>query len=62
MPEEVLARAFDAFFTTRDGGTGFGLPIARRIAEGHGGTLLLTSRAGEGTAATLSLPAAPAEP
>lgn len=58
MPAEVLAQAFDAFFTTREGGTGLGLPIARRIAEAHGGTVAIRSGAGEGTAATLSLPAA----
>ena len=58
MSEGVLPRAFDAFFTTREGGTGLGLPIARRIVEAHGGTLVLQSREGEGTLATLSLPAA----
>ena len=60
MTGEVLPRVFEAFFTTREGGTGLGLPIARRIAESHGGTLLLRSREGEGTVATLSLPAVPA--
>jgi signal transduction histidine kinase len=58
MSEGVLPRAFDAFFTTREGGTGLGLPIARRIVEAHGGRLDLQSREGEGTLATLSLPAA----
>jgi signal transduction histidine kinase len=57
MTGEVLPRAFEAFFTTREGGTGLGLPIARRIAEAHGGALVLQSRGGEGTLATLSLPA-----
>jgi signal transduction histidine kinase len=59
MAEEVLPRVFDAFFTTREGGTGLGLPIARRIVEAHGGTLAVRSREGEGTVATLSLPAGP---
>ena len=37
-------------------GLGLGLLIARRVAEGHGGRLLLESREGEGTTATLALP------
>ncbi len=37
-------------------GLGLGLPLCRRIAEGHGGRLLLTSREGEGTTVTVSLP------
>jgi len=59
MAGEVLRRVFEAFFTTREGGTGLGLPIAHRIVEAHGGTLVLRSREGEGTVATLRLPAAP---
>ena len=37
-------------------GLGLGLPLCRRIAEGHGGRLVLTSREGEGTTVTVSLP------
>lgn len=62
MAEEVLPRVFDAFFSTREGGTGLGLPIARRIVEAHGGTLVLESREAEGTVATISLPGAPGCP
>lgn len=39
------------------GGTGLGLPLAREFAVLHGGALTLTSRVGEGTTATLRLPA-----
>ena len=37
-------------------GLGLGLPLCRRIAEGHGGRLLLTSQEGAGTTVTVSLP------
>ena len=37
-------------------GLGLGLPICRRIAEGHGGRLLLESRIGQGTLVTVALP------
>ncbi len=56
IAEETLGRVFEAFFTTREGGTGLGLPIARRIVEAHGGTLAVRSRVGEGTVARISLP------
>jgi two-component system, NtrC family, sensor histidine kinase HydH len=61
MDAAQLARVFELFYTTREGGTGLGLPIARRIVAAHGGTLTLASTAGQGTIATLTLPLAPAQ-
>jgi signal transduction histidine kinase len=56
MPAEVAERAFDLFFTTREGGTGLGLPIARRIAEAHGGTLTIENLPKRGAVAALEIP------
>lgn len=43
MDDEVAAQVFDSYFSTKPSGSGLGLPIARRIAEDHGGELLLLS-------------------
>ena len=58
MTPEMIARAFDPFFTTRgaSGGTGLGLSICRRIAADHGGTVALESEPGRGTHAVVELP------
>jgi signal transduction histidine kinase len=52
-----LPRIFDESFSTRAGGDGLGLPIARRIVEQHGGELTVESRPGEGTTFRVILPA-----
>jgi two-component system OmpR family sensor kinase len=59
---EDLPRVFERFYRvdparSRHSGTGLGLPIARWIAEGHGGMVALVSAAGIGTTATIRLPA-----
>lgn len=54
---DVGKRMFEVFFTTREGGTGLGLPISRQIAESHGGTIEIRPRPG-GTVAILTLPVA----
>jgi signal transduction histidine kinase len=64
MPPEVAARAFDAFYTTKDvgKGTGLGLDIARRIVvERHGGKITIDSQPGE-TVLRVYLPVRPHEP
>lgn len=62
---EDLERVFAPFYRVdrsrarATGGVGLGLPLARRIAEAHGGTLVARSAPGEGTTMTLTLPGAP---
>jgi signal transduction histidine kinase len=53
---EDMAHIFDPYFTTRRAGTGLGLPISKTIVEGLGGTLSVSSRAGEGTEIQVDLP------
>jgi signal transduction histidine kinase len=57
LEPDVLAHAFDLFYSTRPGSAGIGLALARRIADDHGGALTLESDA-SGTVATLTLPGA----
>lgn len=63
MPPEVLARACDPFFTTKDPGkgTGLGLSIVYGFVEQSKGRLQIRSEPGRGTTVTLYLPRAPAE-
>ena len=60
IPEEMMTRIYDAFFTTKPPGvgTGLGLAISQSIVAGAGGSLDVFSRLGEGTTVTVSLPSA----
>ncbi len=56
IPDAILDRIFLPFFTTRPTGTGLGLPIVRRVAEAHGGTVTYEPTAGGGATFVLRLP------
>jgi len=51
-----LAHVFDPYFTTKRGGTGLGLPIAKNIIEGLGGSISIESTPGVGTEIRVDLP------
>jgi signal transduction histidine kinase len=51
-----LAHVFDPYFTTKRGGTGLGLPIAKNIIEGLGGSISIDSAPGLGTEIRVDLP------
>jgi two-component system sensor histidine kinase HydH len=59
IAEEHQAEVFKPYFSTRPGGSGLGLPTARRILQAHGGTIDLASAVGKGTRFTLRLPLTP---
>lgn len=49
IPEENIKRIFDAFFTTKEAGTGLGLSLSRKIIEGMGGSITAASSGGKTT-------------
>lgn len=53
-----LEHIFRPYFTTRSGGSGLGLAVARRIIEAHGGSIDVASQPGKGTDFTITLPLA----
>ncbi len=56
ISREHLPHIFDAYFTTKKGGTGLGLPTTRRIIEEHHGLISVESEAGKGTSFRVELP------
>src|SRR5205807_7365909 len=56
LPPEQADQIFRTFFTTKDKGTGMGLPISRSIIESHGGRLWVTDNSGRGATFQFTLP------
>ena len=61
MDAATLERVFRPFFTTKEKGTGLGLPIARKVVERHGGRMSVRSAPGAGCRVTVELPLADEE-
>ena len=49
LDPQSIERIFDAFYTTKEGGMGMGLPISRSIVQNHGGRLWAVANDGPGT-------------
>lgn len=56
---DLRERIFEAYYSTRPGGSGLGLPTTRRIVRRHGGDILVDGEPGKGTRFVVSLPLAP---
>lgn len=56
MDESTAAQMFDAFFSTKPGGSGLGLPTTAKIIEAIGGRIRVESEVGRGTQFTIELP------
>jgi len=59
MAEDTVAQIFNPYFTTKAGGSGLGLPTARRLIEEHGGRLDVHTELGKGTEFRITLPVVP---
>ncbi|MDR4516777.1 MAG: ATP-binding protein [Nitrosomonas sp.] len=55
--DEVRARVFEPYVTTKAKGTGLGLPIVKKIVEEHEGTIRIENRKPHGAQVTITLPA-----
>jgi signal transduction histidine kinase len=62
MKADDVARAFQPFYTTKEKGSGLGLPLVRKFARDHGGDASIESAPGEGTTVKLVLARAPLPP
>jgi nitrogen fixation/metabolism regulation signal transduction histidine kinase len=54
VPDEIATKIFVPFFTTREGGSGVGLALARQVMIAHGGFIRLGKKSGAGTTFTLT--------
>lgn len=56
IPENKIAKIYEPFYTTKDDGTGLGIPVSYRIMKNHGGDLQIFSEFNKGTTVKLYFP------
>lgn len=56
IPPESISQVFEPYYSTKDTGTGLGLAIVKKAVDDHRGTITVTSKPGEGTTFTVTLP------
>lgn len=56
MDAEQMEKVFDPFFTSKEGGTGLGLSLTRKIVDAHGGDIAVESKPNQGSVFTVTLP------
>ena len=56
MDDHTASQMFEAFFSTKPGGSGLGLPTTQKIIAAHGGRIRVQSEVGHGTQFTIELP------
>jgi signal transduction histidine kinase len=61
IPPQALEHIYEPDFSTKEGGSGVGLYVARALVELHGGTIQVQSEPGRGTEVKVTLPPAPGE-
>ncbi len=56
IPDDILEKIWDPFFTTKEQGTGLGLGIVKNIIDAHGGSIRIDNRPVRGVRVTIELP------
>jgi len=56
VPDELIDKIFEPFFSTKKGGLGLGLPLAKKVVEEHGGRIEFISKKGQGSEVRIYLP------